>query len=120
MRRAPVLAAAAAAVSLLAACGGDQPVPERGTVTDARYTPAWMQWMPGTTSCSGNPPSCISTPGYPIFWPEEWRLEVTDLSNPEWVGTVEVDEDVYERCNLRELWPECSYEDSGVVYAGDQ
>lgn len=110
------LAGAVAALAVgLSACGGDHPVPEHGLVTDADYTPAWMQWMPGSTSCSGTPPVCISSPGYPIFWPERWDLTITDLNNPDWVGTVEVHQDVYDRCNLRELWPECSREGVGDI-----
>lgn len=108
------IAALAAAMLVLSGCS-DQPVPEHGLVTNAKFTPAWMQWMPGTTMCSGNPPRCTTTPGYPIYWPDEWRLEITDLKNSEWVGTVEVDRAVYDRCNLRELWPECSHEGSGDV-----
>jgi len=113
MKRAVVAALVALSV---AGCGEDTPrVPEHGLVIDADYTPAWMQWMPGTTSCSGNPPVCITSPGYPIFWPERWDVTVRDLNNPDWTGTVEVDQAVYNRCNLRELWPECSREGAGDV-----
>lgn len=111
MKRLPIVAAAA--VLLLTACG-DQPVPEHGRVTDAKFTPAWTQWVPGT--CAGNPPIC--TAGYPIFWPDEWRLEITDLKNKDWFGTVAVDRLGYERCNLQELWPECSRENYGDIRTG--
>lgn len=105
-----ILAAAVVAVSC-----GDHPVPEHGRITGAHYTPAGVTVIPGTgPMCSGNPPIC--TPGMPmqiIPYPEEWHLEVTDLGNPKWVGTVEVSQAVYNRCNLNELWPECSQEGSG-------
>ncbi|OHU47290.1 hypothetical protein BKG82_26940 [Mycobacteroides chelonae] len=91
----------------LVGCGGPHPVPEHGTVTDARYTAAWVQWMPGTTTCSGQPPVCTTSGGYPIFWPEEWRLEITDMNNPDWVGTVEVDREVFDKCLLHAVWPQC-------------
>ncbi|URC18195.1 hypothetical protein SEA_ZENTENO07_94 [Mycobacterium phage Zenteno07] len=114
MKRA-VLAIAAAL--LLAGCGGDQPVPERGLVTDADYSPEWMQLLP-MTNCSGNPPICNTT-YVPIFHAEEWRLTITDLSNHDWTGTVEVDQRVYDQCNLRELWPECSQEGAGDMRPTD-
>ncbi|GAS98918.1 Gp85 [Mycolicibacterium canariasense] len=63
--------------------------------------------------CSGNPPICTGPFITPV--PEEWRLEITDLQDPDWVGTVAVDETVYDRCNLHELWPECSQGQSGDV-----
>lgn len=94
---------AVAAILLLSGCGGDHPVPEHGRVTDAKYTPMWTQII-----CTGKPIIC-----YPIVHQEEWRLEITDLNNPEWVGTVAVQHDVYDRCNLQELWTECADENSG-------
>lgn len=103
------------AVMVLVSACGDRPVPEHGTVTDAKFTPAWMQWMPGVTTCNGTPPMCTTSPGYPIFWPDKWRLTITDLKNSDWVGTVEVSPTVFDRCNLRELWPDCSETDSGDV-----
>lgn len=110
MKIAAILASAAL---LISACGGDQPVPERGLITDASHTPAWVQFIPGATTCSGNPPRCSTMPPTMVPWPESWRLEVTALNNPEWKGTVAVDQSVYEQCNLRELWPECSQESVG-------
>lgn len=98
---------------VLTACG-DHPVPEHGIITDAKFTPAWIQVIPGTTICSGNPPVCTTTPMQVIPWPDEWRLEVTDLKNHDWTGTTAVSELTYERCNLGELWPECDSE-RGVV-----
>lgn len=91
----------------LAGCGGPHPVPEHGTVTDATHTAAWVQWMPGATTCSGQPPVCTTSAGYPIFWPEEWRLEITDMDNPDWVGTVGVDREVFEICQIHAVWPQC-------------
>lgn len=115
MTRTALLALAAALA--LAGCGGDHPVPEHGLVTDADFTPAGITFIPGMPgSCSGNPPVC--SPGTPpmfIPYPDEWRLTITDLDNPDWTGTVEVSEAVYNQCNLRELWPECSQEGSGDV-----
>lgn len=94
---------------ILTACG-DKPVPEHGTVTDANYTPAGVTIIPAQPPiCSGQPMTC--TGGMPmqiIPYPEEWRLEITDLNNKDWVGTVAVDQTVYEHCNLGELWPDCS------------
>jgi len=108
-----IAAILASAALLISACGGDQPVPERGLITDASHTPAWVQFIPGATTCSGNPPRCSTMPPTMVPWPESWRLEVTALNNPEWKGTVAVDQSVYEQCNLRELWPECSQESVG-------
>ncbi|GAS94403.1 Gp62 [Mycolicibacterium canariasense] len=102
-------AALAIAIILTVAGCGDHPVPEHGRVTDARYSPATVIVQPMT--CVGQPPICTGPFITPV--PEEWRLEITDLKNPEWVGTVEVSQDVYNRCNLQELWPECSREGSG-------
>lgn len=101
-------AALAAAVSLSLVACGDHPVPEHGHVTDRNFTPAWVQWMPGTTTCSGNPPTCSTMPGYPIFWPDSWRVEVTDLRNPDWSGTVEVSHEDYDKCQMQDLWPDCA------------
>ncbi|MCV7255665.1 hypothetical protein H7J86_26220 [Mycobacterium hackensackense] len=102
--------AALVIVGVLALAGcGDHPVPEHGIVTDAKYSPATVIVQPMT--CVGQPPICTGPFITPV--PEEWRLEITDLKNPDWVGTVEVSHGVYDRCNLRELWPECSKEGSG-------
>jgi hypothetical protein len=98
---------AALLLVLATACGGEHPVPAHGKVTDAKFTPAWVQVIPGTTICSGNPPSCIMSPTQIIPWPDEWRLEITDLDDKAWVGTVEVQHDVYDRCPVNDLWPEC-------------
>lgn len=112
------IAIAAGAALLLAGCG-DHPVPEHGTVTDAKFTPAWTQVIPGTPPmCSGSGTSFTCTPGMPmqvIPWPDAWGLEITDLNNHDWKGTVEVSHDVYDRCNLGELWPDCSDPRTGDV-----
>lgn len=114
----------ATAALILTACatpayGGapHQPVSPDGRVTDAKYSPPWVQYMPGRTYCSGKPPSCYTVPGMPITHQEEWRLEITDINNHDWVGTVEVDQRVYQICNLDELWPKCSRGDAGDVRA---
>ncbi|OMC55429.1 hypothetical protein A5747_13655 [Mycobacterium sp. IS-836] len=99
----------AALIAALSACG-DHPVPAHGHITDREFTPAGMMWMPGTMTCSGNPPICTTTPGYPIYWPDEWRVEVTDLKNGNWKGTVEVSQDDYDHCPMGALWPDCARE----------
>ncbi|QHB37396.1 hypothetical protein I5G58_gp094 [Mycobacterium phage BirdsNest] len=111
---------AAAAALVLAGCGDDRrPVPEHGLVTDANFTPAGVTFIPGMPgSCSGAGTTMVCSPGTPpmfIPYPDEWRLTITDLDNPDWVGSVEVSEQVYNQCNLRELWPECSREGAGDV-----
>lgn len=97
-------AVAALAISV-AGCGNP---PERGVVTDANYTPAWVQIIPGTPPvCSGNPPIC--TPGMPmqvIPWPDRWEIEITDTRGES--GWRELSEAEYERCNLAEVYPECT------------
>ena len=104
-----IIVLSGAVALMLAGCGSDhRPVPEHGTVTDAGHNEAWVQQMPGTMSCSGQPPVCITIPGVPIFWPEEWNLTITDFNNPDWVGTVGVDQSVYDKCKLHTTWPECS------------
>ena len=97
-------AVAALAISV-AGCSNP---PERGVVTDANYTPAWIQVIPGTPPiCSGNPPIC--TPGTPmqiIPWPDRWAIEITDSRGES--GWRELSEDEYNRCNLAEVYPECT------------
>ncbi|WP_201797524.1 hypothetical protein [Mycobacterium avium] len=57
-----------------------------------------------TMGCSGNPPICTPITSY---YPEEWRVEVTDLKNGGWKGTVSVEPDVFDLCKVGTLWPEC-------------
>lgn len=111
MRKA--LTSLAVGVLALAGCG-DHPIPEHGSIVGGDHHPAWVQIMPGHTSCSGNPPSCFTSPPQIINHRESWELTVRDLKNFDWEGTMTFyDPSVYNRCNLGELWPECSKEQSG-------
>lgn len=96
------IAAAAVLMAALTACG-DHPVPAHGHITDRTHSDE--MWLT-TTNCY---PSGQSTVCYPTttYYPEEWRVEVTDLKNGGWVGSVEVKQDVYDRCDIGKLWPEC-------------
>ncbi|SIM05794.1 Uncharacterised protein [Mycobacteroides abscessus subsp. abscessus] len=97
-----------ALVLVLAACGNG---PAAGKVMDAEYSPAWVQYLPGspgTTTCSGNPPRCSRSPGTPpqfISYPEAWRLR---LDNGKGNGWREVSREEYEACSRDEHYPECA------------
>ncbi|AHB31762.1 hypothetical protein PBI_BERNARDO_85 [Mycobacterium phage Bernardo] len=83
-------------------------MPEFGTVVDRQYTPAWIQFIPGHTSCSGNPPVCFTSPPQMIPWPDQWSVTVRDEKNPEWEGTVtDSTSATYDACQVGELWPVC-------------
>lgn len=79
-----------------------------GTVTDKDFTPAWMQWMPGTpppSSCTGSPIRCTTTPGtpgYPIFHSDEWELRLKNSNDEGWR---EVSQGEYDRYKVGEHYP---------------
>lgn len=85
--------------------------PAEGKVVDTEYSPAWTQYVPGipgTTTCSGNPPRCSRSPGTPpqfIPHPESWRLR---LDNGKEIGWREVSLEEYEGCSRDEHYPECA------------
>lgn len=93
---------------VLAACGNG---PAEGKVVDTEYTPAWIQYMPGSpgrTTCTGNPPRCNTSPGTPpqfIPYPDSWRLR---LDNGEERGWREVSREEYAACSRDEHFPECA------------
>ncbi|AHG24453.1 hypothetical protein PBI_OAKER_62 [Mycobacterium phage Oaker] len=95
-------AVAALAISV-AGCSNP---PERGVISDADYHPAWVQVIPGTTTCAGNPMICTTTPTQFIPWPERWEIEITDTKGNS--GWLDVSEDIYGRCKLRSVYPECT------------
>ena len=98
---------------ILTACNK---APSHGIVTDADYTAAWVQFIPGnapTSSCDSKG-RCTSTAGTPdrfIPWPAKWELEITNEKNES--GWREVTQLDYERCNLLEKFPECTDPKSG-------
>lgn len=88
------------------ACG-DHPVPKHGKITKRVHNDEYYYWVPGTTTCSGNPPSCVSTPGYMEYVPPEWYLGIQDLNNKDWYGEVHVEPEVFAKCRRDMMWPEC-------------
>ena len=103
MNRIRTVSAVAALAISVAGCSNP---PERGVVTDANYTAAWIQVIPGMTTCAGNPPICTTTPMQVIPWPDRWEIEITDSQGNS--GWRELSEDEYNRCNLAEVFPECT------------
>jgi hypothetical protein len=95
------------AIPLLAACGNP---PERGTVIDHSFTPAWIQYIPGTTMCSGNPPSCTTMPPQIIPWPDSWKLKLKNTAKDgrDDEGWREVSQSEYEHCDIGAVYPECA------------
>ena len=90
----------------LSACADTPRVPERGTVVDRNHSDAWVQFIPGTTMCSGN--TCTTTPAQLIHHPEEWQVTIRDEHNFDWKGTVtDSTSTTYDKCGIGELWPEC-------------
>jgi hypothetical protein len=84
------------AALLLAGCGGDHPVPERGPIVRHDHSP--QMWIP--TSCGKG---CMTV----IYYPENWSVTVRDAVNPKWEGTVNVDAAVYAKCDRPKIWPDC-------------
>lgn len=104
MRRLTVL------LILAVALVGCSRAPAEGTVTGAQHHAAWMQWIAGTsgtTTCSGTPPTCRSTPGVPghfMFWPERWEIEITNGDEHGWT---DVGQDVFNHCPNGSRYPNC-------------
>lgn len=94
--------------------------PVEGYVIGGDYTPAWTQHIPGTPptqSCSGGysnvPRTCTWSPGTMPQWIQHrasWELELQNTRNDDRdkTGTREVTEDVYNRCNIGEKFPDCA------------
>lgn len=94
----------ATAVLALAGC---EKAPDHGRVSDMSFQPAWIQYLPGNTFCSGsNPPSCYTTPPQFIPYPDSWRVEVTSDDGKE-SGWGEVDHSTYNMCPRGSRWPDC-------------
>ena len=94
--------------AIAAAClaiAGCSTAPERGTVTDTSHTDAWIQIIPGFTTCSGNPTICTTTPMQVIPWPEAWSIEITATNGDH--GWRDVTRDEYDRCPERAVFPDC-------------
>lgn len=96
------LIATAATCLTVAGCTS---APERGIVTDASHTDAWIQVIPGITTCSGNPPICSIGPAQVIPWPESWSLEITAENGDH--GWLDVTADEYDRCPKGAAFPDC-------------
>lgn len=80
--------------------------PDEGTVNGRSYTPERWQWQAGTTSCSGTPTVCTTTPGHMQYIPEYWSL---DLHAPDGDhGWVVVDEWEFDRCEEKDYYPDCN------------
>jgi hypothetical protein len=84
--------------------------PVEGYVIDGEYTPAWIQIIPGSTTCSGNPSTCFTTSAQIIPWPDSWRLKLqnTRSDDRDKTGWREVTQLDYERCNIGERFPDCT------------
>lgn len=93
----------------LALVGCGKP-PVEGYVIDGDFTPAWIQFIPGSTTCSGSPATCITSPPTFIPWPDRWSLELRNTANDDRdeTGWREVSERDYERCNVGERFPDCT------------
>ncbi len=78
-----------------------------GTVVDKEYERAYTtsRWMPGTTTCSGNPQKCTTTPGRMVqdYHPACYRVFVS--------GTVSGD-----RCINKKRWADLAV---GDTYVGE-
>jgi hypothetical protein len=86
---------------MVSACGSDHhPVPPDGIVTGIDHNDQWVQMMFCGKGCL-----------MPLSHPEDWHLEITATHNHGWKGSVEVDHEVYDRCPLRSVWPDCAHTD---------
>lgn len=74
-----------------------------GTVHGRDFTPA--HWVSGTTSCSGNPMICSTSPGY--MAPDAWSLDL--YANNGDHGWTEISEQAYDRCAVQQQYPDCSW-----------
>lgn len=92
MKRSVVFLAAALA---LTGCADQM---EKGAVTGGNYRPSWVQFIP---ICTGQPIRCTQNV---IFHQESWTLQLDDGKTK---GHRSVDEAVYNRCLIGELYPEC-------------
>jgi hypothetical protein len=87
-------------------------VPPDGHVVGRFYKPDNSHYQPGNpgiTTC--NKYGCTTsgrTFGYWVSEPQSWNLTILSLHNPDWKGTVGVDPDVYNRCQMGDVWPDCS------------
>lgn len=108
MKKIIATASALAVAPLLSACADTPRVPEHGTVIATEHRPSWVQIVPGTTICTGNPMQCTATPPQFIPHAETWDITIRDRNNPDWKGTVtDYTSDTYDKCHKGDLWPEC-------------
>lgn len=90
-----VLGAALVIVSLTACA------PEAGTVTKKDYDSEYSYWLPGTTTCSGQPARCTTTPGYYVYVPESYQLRITNGDDSGWIS---VDSRMYDNTRVGDYY----------------
>ena len=77
--------------------------PDEGTVHGRTYSPESYQWVSGTTSCSGTPTVCTTTPGYMQYYPPSWSLDLYAKDGDH--GWTSVSERAYDRCQVDSWYP---------------
>lgn len=83
--------------------------PSKGTVTEKDYDSAYSYWQAGSTTCSGTPTRCTTTPGYVVYVPESYDLLIVNGDDKGWVG---VSQRTYDSTNVGD------YYDNGTITAG--
>lgn len=108
-------AALFAAFLLLTGCGDPAPKLTSGTVVEKHYDDddSYYQpgvFIPGTTSCSGNPPICstspgVNVPGYWVSHPARWVLTIEGEADGKTIREEHaVPRDQYDRKGVGEPW----------------
>lgn len=60
--------------------------PQQGTVSEKDYDEGYSYWQAGTTTCSGTPSRCTTTPGYMVYVPDSYDLLIVNGDDKGWVG----------------------------------
>lgn len=82
--------------------------PDEGRVNGKTYTPESWHWVAPTTSCSGTPSVCTTTPGYMQHYPEHWDLDIYADNGSGDHGWVQVDQWEFDRCEEDDRYPDCT------------
>jgi hypothetical protein len=110
----PLLAAGMIGAAAVTACGA--PPPDKGYVYSINYDPPSSVYIPGyysPGSCSGSGSSrfCSSgffIPGYSLYFPEDWELELCAKpgapSKANDCGWRDVDSQTYHTVRLGQFW----------------
>lgn len=81
--------------------------PKQGYIIEKDYDSAYFIYHPSTTSCSGKPVTCRTTPGYQQYIPENFGIKI-EAANGD-TGWRSVSEKTYAKIEIGD------YYDNGMI-----